>query len=105
MPQTNPLEGQHTPCEATVDWNDPALAAITRWRFVTDNGFPFWDESYCHGVLKDGTHVRVQTGLFQVPRKGFAPNLAMLFKAATADGVSLNRLCGGHIRNVLSLCW
>lgn len=49
----------------TVTLTDPRLAQITRLRLLTDPGFPFWDVSYCHGRLKDGTEVRVSLPWFQ----------------------------------------
>lgn len=74
--ESNPIEyidGQH-PCElleGTVDLADPSLARITRFRLLGERGFPFWDLSYCYGVLKDGTPVRVQMPESQWPVRGF----------------------------------
>lgn len=34
----------------TVDWDVDGLE-ITRLRLLSDPGFPFWDVSYCHGML------------------------------------------------------
>src|SRR5690349_3212274 len=46
----------------TVELGDPRLARIVRLRLVGFNSreYPRWDVSYCFGVLKDGTEVRVQ---------------------------------------------
>jgi hypothetical protein len=67
-----------------VYWSDPSLARITRCRFVSDPGFPFWDLSYCYGILRDGTPVRVQVPFFQVPKSGMSRHLV---EAAKRDGV------------------
>ena len=53
-----------------VDWDTPNLK-VTRLRMVSDRGFPYWDISYCYGVL-DGKHVRVRLPFSQIP-KPFAP--------------------------------
>lgn len=69
---------------ATVDWTDPQLSMITRLRLVSDPSFPFWDLSYCWGILKDGTKVKVAVPLYQVPKnnvKGF------IIEQAKKDGV------------------
>lgn len=42
-----------------VALDDPRLATITRLRLLTDPEFPYWDLSYCHGRLDDGTEVTV----------------------------------------------
>lgn len=52
-----------------VDWTEPHLR-VTRLRLLSDPGFPFWDVSYCHGVLcHSGEKVRVQVPFHQL-RKG-----------------------------------
>lgn len=53
---------QDCPC----DWTTPGLK-VTRLRLLTDPGFPFWDVSYCDGIL-DGHHVRVQLPFSQLNR-------------------------------------
>ncbi|UVK63841.1 hypothetical protein SEA_LILYPAD_37 [Gordonia phage LilyPad] len=40
--------------------SDPRIRRVTRLRLISDPGFPYWDVSYCHGELKDGTPVRIQ---------------------------------------------
>lgn len=54
----------------SVQWTDPRLARVTRLRLVSDPGFPFWDVSYCHGILHDGRPCRVDLPFNQLPRKG-----------------------------------
>ncbi len=52
-----------------IDWTDSRLAKIVRLRLLSDPGYPAWDVSYCHGVLKDGTPVRVQLPFDQLPKR------------------------------------
>ncbi len=56
--------------EITVDWADPRLAKVTRLRLLTDPGCDWFDVSYCHGLLHDGTPVRVGVPFDQLPRNG-----------------------------------
>lgn len=49
----------------TYQLSDKAVVKIIRLRLLTDPGFPFWDLSYCHGRLADGTIVPVQLDTFQ----------------------------------------
>jgi hypothetical protein len=56
----SPTEYHSIDRSLTVDLTDPRLARVTRLRLLTDRDCPFWDLSYCHGQLKDGTEVRVQ---------------------------------------------
>ena len=69
--ETNPIpQGYHDVDRSTkVDWTDARLAKITRLRMVSDPGFPLWDISYCHGVLKDGTPCRVMLPFSQLPKR------------------------------------
>lgn len=36
----------------TVRWDEPGLK-VTRFRIISDPGFPLWDVSYCHGFIGD----------------------------------------------------
>jgi len=70
--ETNPLwtsEVTHETIEETVRLNDPRLARITRLRLLTEANYPFYDISYCYGVLKDGTHARVQIDELHLSRR------------------------------------
>lgn len=71
--------------------SDPRLAKITRLRLVTDPGFPMYDVSYCYGVLKDGTNVRVRLPRTQFPRRDLSGALIDMCKAAKvyAKGLGL----------------
>jgi len=44
----------------TVRLDDPRLAKVTRLRLLSDPGFPLWDVSYVHGILKDGSKVNIE---------------------------------------------
>lgn len=50
-----------------VDWTTDGLY-ITRLRVIADHGI--LDVSYCHGVLADGTKVRVELPFDQLPLRG-----------------------------------
>ena len=52
-----------------VTLDDPRLATITRLRLLTDPGFPYWDLSYCHGRLDNGTEVTVILPWYQFSKK------------------------------------
>lgn len=52
-----------------VCWSTPGLK-VTRFRILTDPGFPAWDVSYCHGEL-DGKPVRVRLPFSQLAKSGF----------------------------------
>ena len=63
--ETNPLwtsEVTHETIEVYTTLGDPDLARITRLRLLTDPGCPFFDISYCYGVMKDGRHARIEGG-------------------------------------------
>jgi hypothetical protein len=67
-----------------VEWNDERLARITRLRLLSDPGFPWWDVSYCHGQLKDGTNVQVDLPFSQLPKRGMRK---AILEHAKRDGV------------------
>lgn len=74
-----------------VDWTDPELARVTRLRLLSDPGFPAWDVSYCHGVLKSGEPVEVVLPFDQLP-KGRGKFLRAIVDHAIRDGVHAKRL-------------
>jgi hypothetical protein len=49
-----------------VDWTAPGLT-ITRLRLLSDPGCPWWDVSYCHGVI-GSEQVDVVLPFSQLPR-------------------------------------
>jgi hypothetical protein len=70
-----------------VDWTEPGLE-VTRLRLLSDPGFPAWDVSYCHGILK-GRHVEVRLPFSQLPKRNMK---AVLYKEANKTGVFINGL-------------
>ncbi len=68
----------------TVQWHDSRLKRITRLRLLGDYGFPFWDVSYCHGILKDGSPANVELPFWQIPRRNFK---RFIIEQAKRDGV------------------
>lgn len=66
----------------TVDWTEKGLT-ITRLRLLTDSCVPFYDISYCDGML-DGQPVRVELPFHQVPKKNMT---AFLINEAKKAGV------------------
>ena len=65
-----------------VPWTTKGLK-ITRLRLLSDVGFPFWDVSYCHGVL-NGEPVEVQLPFDQLPKRN---KLSAIVNYAKKDGV------------------
>jgi hypothetical protein len=101
--ETNPLTDAHRAAQdritRTVDWTAPGLR-ITRLRLLSDPGFPFYDVSYCDGVIGDEP-VAVSLPFSQLERSYRAygalhkakRTLAQQIVAyAIADGVNAKRL-------------
>lgn len=91
----NPAAYHEVDRSVTVEVTDPRLARITRARYLTDPGFPVWDESYVHGVLKDGTPVRVHMPQWQISKtaNGRRRSLAAgLVQMAIDNGFNARRL-------------
>lgn len=65
-----------------VEWTEPGLV-ITRFRMISDPGFPVWDVSYCHGRIGD-EDVDVILPFSQLPKRGWR---RAIVAAAKADGV------------------
>lgn len=89
----------HVDRSLRVDWADPELAKITRLRLLTDVGFPSWDVSYCHGVMRDGTACTVLLPFDQLPRRGMK---AAIIEHAKRDKVYAKGL---GIFDALSQLW
>lgn len=70
-----------------VDWTEPGLK-ITRLRLLSDPGFPFWDVSYCHGMVGE-EHVDVDLPFNQVPKGGFR---RFIVERGKRDGVFVKGL-------------
>jgi hypothetical protein len=81
----------------TVGLGHPDLVEITRLRLLSDAGFPYWDISYCYGLLKatdefpHGVPVRVLLDVYQLPKRGYRRVLVELAKASGkyAKGIGL----------------
>lgn len=70
--ETNPLidpTTYHQTRRTEVDFSDRRIARITRLRLLSDKGYPYWDLSYCHGELHDGTPVRINLPVRQFRKK------------------------------------
>ena len=71
--ETNPLTMQGGDYHSifhkarTVCWTTPGLK-VTRFRIISDPGFPAWDVSYCHGYIGDEP-VLVDLPFSQVPKR------------------------------------
>jgi hypothetical protein len=65
-----------------VPWNTKGLK-VTRLRLLSDVGLPFWDVSYCHGIL-NGEPVEVQLPFDQLPKRN---KLNAIVNYAKKDGV------------------
>lgn len=95
--QTNPLSYDlRAEMEAAgrldrVDWTDPDLAQIVRFRLITDPGFPVWDVSYCLGRRRDGSLVDVGLPFSQL-RKGNGGWKRSIVEYAQEAGVNAKRL-------------
>jgi hypothetical protein len=70
-----------------VPWTTPGLR-IVRLRMVSDPGFPWWDITYCHGMLGDEP-VIVTLPFDQLPRRGWKKAIV---KHAQRAGVFALRL-------------
>lgn len=68
--------------DGEVDLDDPRLAKIARLRLLSDPGFPLYDVSYCYGILKDGTKVRVRLPRFQFSKRRLKGELLEMCKEA-----------------------
>tara|TARA_R110000782_G_C14713634_1_gene403418 strand:- start:477 stop:821 length:345 start_codon:yes stop_codon:yes gene_type:complete len=71
----------------TVCWTVSGLE-ITRLRLLSDAGYPAWDVSYCHGILK-GEHVNVRLPFSQLPKRN---TKAWLYNEAKATGCFIKGL-------------
>lgn len=93
---TNPLDARNVAirenARTTVTLDHPDLVEVTRLRLLTDPGCPFWDVSYCYGSLRDGTPVRVDIGVYQLPRFGYKRELVKLAKASGKYAIGLGLL-------------
>lgn len=82
--------------EETVSLGDPRLKAVTRLRLLTERGYPYMDISYCHGVLKDGTNVRIQITCGPLARRAPKAGLIEWAKSEGAFAKGLGLLDEGN---------
>lgn len=80
-----------------VCWTTKGLK-VTRFRMLSDPGFPVWDISYCHGIL-NGKHVDVELPFDQLSKRNWK---AEVIQYAKKDGVYAKGL--GILDNVSTLC-
>jgi hypothetical protein len=99
--EINPLTNADIEMRREIDhanpvyWTDKRLKQVTRFRLLTDAGFPQMDVSYCYGVLRDGTPVRVSLPFGDLPKVGWKRALVEWGKR---EGVYVHGL--GMIQNV-----
>jgi len=70
--ETNPLwtsEVTHETITEHVSLGDPRLERIVRLRLLTEPGYPCYDISYVYGVLKDGSHCRIDGAPMSIGRR------------------------------------
>ena len=83
----------------TVDWREPHLCVV-RLRLLSDPGLPFWDVSYCHGILcHTKEHVRVELPFSQLNKRGIRGQIVAWAKS---EGVYARGL--GILDNISTLC-
>lgn len=87
------MQAYHRSVNRDVTWNAKAFQAaggrITRLRLLSDPGFPWWDVSYCHGTLPDGTVVPVDLGESQFRKRDTVRHLV---EVAQREGFNAKRL-------------
>lgn len=62
----------------TVDWSTAGLK-VTKLRLLSDQGFPFWDVSYCIGILNEEA-VFVALPFNQLPKANFKARILFFAK-------------------------
>lgn len=81
----------------TVGWEAKGLT-ITRLRLLSDPGFPWWDVSYCYGMIGNEP-VRVGLPFSQLPKRGMRKAIVEyakrenIFIKATGIFDSISTLC------------
>jgi hypothetical protein len=98
--EVNPLRGKHPKLQGTVSWTDKRLKRITRLRLLSDPGMPMWDVSYCYGVLKDGTEVKVSLPFHQLERSHRAYGKVFKQPSIRAQLVTWAKRCGVHAKGL-----
>ena len=83
----------------TLPWDSAELVRVERLRLISDPGFPMWDVSYCHGVMRDGEPCDVQLPFDQLPKN---KPLRRIVEYAKEDGVYARGL--GILDNISFFC-
>lgn len=83
------VQGWLDEMDGTVKLGDPRLARIARLRLLSDPGFPYWDLSYCYGVLRDGTKVRVSLPRHQFSKRSLKQELIDMCREVGVYGKAL----------------
>lgn len=86
-PITDAQKARMSQIKRKVCWTTKGLE-ITRLRLLSDQGFPFWDVSYCVGSIGDEM-VDVALPFSQLPKKNMKK---ALFDEAKATGTFINGL-------------
>lgn len=100
--EINPLSNPdyHYEEREYIDWselkNKKGICA-ERIRFVTDNGFPFFDLSYCHIIINNKKYMVTNTPFEQISKNNFKSNL---YKILKKDNVYIK----GFFENISYLC-
>lgn len=81
---------------------DERLAKIVRLRLLTDRMFPSYDLSYCYGVLKDGTNVRVHLPRSQFGKRTIKSEIIEMCKAERVYAKGLGLLDVANVWSVMS---
>lgn len=88
--ETNALRESIDHSRRPVEWTDPELARVLRFRLIGANReYPFWDVSYVYGEMRDGSRVRVHVPFRRLPRFGWQ---RALVQEAIRDGVHAKNL-------------
>jgi hypothetical protein len=98
--ETNPLTYDHASM-LDAEWLSlyelqARKGKVTRLRLLTERGYPYYDISYCHGVLPDGTLVHVQMNELRLSRRSLKGSLIALAKEQGVFAKSLGLLDEGN---------
>lgn len=92
--ETNALtDGQayHSGTDYSVvyELSDREVVKIDRLRLLSEPGYPYWDISYCVGVLANGTRVPVQLDVTQLGKRTWKTELVNVFRKAGRYAVGM----------------
>jgi hypothetical protein len=84
-----------------VNWDCKELEKIIRLRLVSDPGYPEWDITYCHGILKDGTNVIVGLPFGSLPKKNYKKSIKAWAKHSNICPIELGIFKYGVISTLI----